>query len=74
MENSLFYFMNQIKNWNNNVYGNIGHHKKRLIQELNRIQKVLDYSHSNYLHDLELTMRTELEMFFIMRNYFGNKR
>ncbi|KAH1114675.1 hypothetical protein J1N35_008053 [Gossypium stocksii] len=61
MANSLSHFTSKVKSWNKGVYGHIGHCKKRLVQELTRIQKVKDYSHSDYLYELEMMMRTELE-------------
>ncbi|XP_021761442.1 uncharacterized protein LOC110726271 [Chenopodium quinoa] len=45
-------FLNSIKNWNENIFGNIIKHKKRLIAIINGIQLSLSKHFSNFLFQL----------------------
>ncbi|KAL4281612.1 hypothetical protein GQ457_03G016410 [Hibiscus cannabinus] len=54
-------FINEIKDWNLSVFGNIGKKKKRLLTRLKGIDIALDRSHSDSLVDLGHKLRSELE-------------
>ncbi|KAL1156476.1 hypothetical protein V6Z11_A08G094900 [Gossypium hirsutum] len=49
MSISLSMFTRDFKNWNTTIYGHITSHKRSLIKELTTIQKIMDFSGSNWL-------------------------
>lgn len=57
-------FMDKVKNWNKDVYGHITSRKKLLIRKLNNIQSALERTNSDYLHQLEMEVREELDKCF----------
>ncbi|KAG8472412.1 hypothetical protein CXB51_034210 [Gossypium anomalum] len=61
MSNSLSMFTRDLKNWNKTVYGHITSQKRFLIDELTRVQKIMDFSGTNQLTQVELKIRQELD-------------
>lgn len=57
-------FTNQIKRWNNDVYGHISTRKKFLTRKLQNIEVECDKTNSAYLNQVELDVREELENVF----------
>ncbi|KAL4277875.1 hypothetical protein GQ457_03G022350 [Hibiscus cannabinus] len=54
-------FINEVKDWNLSVFGNIGKKKKRLLARLKGIDAALARSHSDSLVDFGHKLRSELE-------------
>ncbi|KAK8661440.1 hypothetical protein V6N13_091044 [Hibiscus sabdariffa] len=46
--------------WNREVFGDIGKRKARLLAHKQGIEKVFDFSRNDYLHDLEMKLKKEL--------------
>ncbi|KAH1056541.1 hypothetical protein J1N35_034606 [Gossypium stocksii] len=61
MANSLNLFTDNIKAWNNFVYGIIGVPKRYLMQRLSNVQKALDRSYTVNLSFVETQLRKGLE-------------
>lgn len=57
-------FLDNVKYWNNNVFGNLKNQKKRLIARINGIQIDLAHKHSNFLYNLEKTLLKDLKDIF----------
>ncbi|KAH1032169.1 hypothetical protein J1N35_044343 [Gossypium stocksii] len=61
MLDTLSTFTPNLKEWNKLVYGYITSRKRVLIKEFTRIQKLMDFSGTNHLVQMELKIRHELE-------------
>ncbi|KAH1090966.1 hypothetical protein J1N35_018223 [Gossypium stocksii] len=61
------------KEWNRTVYGLLEQGKRKLLRSLEDIQKVMEFSSSRRLANLELEIRDELESFTMkeIQSYFG---
>lgn len=57
-------FLDKVKSWNSNVFGNLNKQKKRLIARLNGIQIALANKHSNFFYNLEKNLLLDLKDIF----------
>ena len=53
-------FLNKIRSWDGNVFGNLDLQKKRILARLNGIQKSLSFRNSNFLNQLEKNLLLDL--------------
>ncbi|KAL1135447.1 hypothetical protein V6Z11_A12G174000 [Gossypium hirsutum] len=58
---SLNKFTTYVKDWNKDVYGFLGSHKRQLMRELNNIEKALERTDSSFLARKEMEVRDELK-------------
>lgn len=58
---NLDLFKDRVSYWNKKVYGNIFYHKRRLIGELKKVQKIVDYRFLQSLHKRDIKLCQELE-------------
>lgn len=58
---NLKHFQDSVQEWNKRVYGIIFVRKRRLISDLERVQKVLEVLYSQTLHRLEYELSQEVE-------------
>ncbi|KAG8493637.1 hypothetical protein CXB51_011699 [Gossypium anomalum] len=61
MTDTLTTFTHDLKEWNKSIYDHITSRKKLLVKELTKIQRIMDFSSSNCLAQVELKIRQELE-------------
>ncbi|KAL4386393.1 hypothetical protein GQ457_09G029360 [Hibiscus cannabinus] len=61
-EDNLGFFKAAAHSWNSDVFGHIGKKKKRLLARLRGIDRALNNAHSDYLVDLQHSLRDELEL------------
>ncbi|KAL4353283.1 hypothetical protein GQ457_06G010470 [Hibiscus cannabinus] len=61
-EDNLGFFKAAAHSWNSDVFGHIAKNKKRLLARLRGIDRALNNAHSDYLVDLQHSLRDELEL------------
>ncbi|KAK5776656.1 hypothetical protein PVK06_044616 [Gossypium arboreum] len=61
MADSLNKFTTYVKDWNKDVYGFLGSHKRQLMRELNNIEKALERIDSSFLARKQMEVRDELK-------------
>ena len=52
-------FVDKVRIWNKNIFGNLFQHKKRVLARLGGIQATLSINPNNFLVDLERELRVE---------------
>ncbi|KAJ4833299.1 hypothetical protein Tsubulata_004319 [Turnera subulata] len=58
---TIQHFMDKLKMWNRETFGNIHLRKKRLLARISGIQRFLEHKNSAFLTDLETELRLELD-------------
>ena len=57
-------FVTEVKRWNKNYFGNVYSKKRRIIAQLNGIQKAISSRPSSNLLELEKLLQRELEIIY----------
>ena len=62
MFDSFFSFQEKSRQWNKDVFGHIGKEKRRLLARIGGIERAIDRRHNPFLLDLEIKLKSELNV------------